>query len=58
MKLYVFFQIDGKCVCPLECIFIALLALSNEGVHRALFLPYGGTNAKAPKRKNIASLAF
>ena len=42
---------------PLECIFIALLALANEEV-RTHFLPYGGTNAKAPKHKNIALLTL
>ena len=41
----------------LDCIFIALLALSNEGV-RAHFFFLLDTHAKAPKSKNIAPLAF
>ena len=42
---------------PFECIFIALLALSNEGVP-GHFFPFIDTHMKAPKRKNIALLAF
>ena len=45
-------------VGPLECIFIALLALSNEGVPGHFFSPYGGTHDEALKCKNVALLAF
>ena len=50
------FQFYGY-VGPLECIFMAPLALFNEGVP-GHFSPYGGTPDEAPKRKNVALFAF
>ena len=51
------FSIYGS-VGPLECIFMALLTLSNEGAPAHFFSPYGGTHNEAPKRKNVATLAL
>ena len=38
---------------PLECIFMAPLALFNEGATNTLFSPYGGTHDEAPERKKL-----
>ena len=45
-------------VDPLECIFIALLALFNEGGTSALFFSFDDTYDEAPERKKIAPLAL
>ena len=45
-------------VGPLECIFMAPLALFNEGLRAHFFFAFIGINVKAPKRKHIAPLAF